>query len=210
MFVRLQGCRVGCRWCDTKFSWPINKGGSLMTPRDIVAEICRVSGVVNKVTITGGEPMEQYGEAFVELLDLLGEYDISMETAGTEDLEPLMRSFPRINLIVDYKLASAHAQKPPHVGSLRYLRPRDVVKFVATIDEVIEVHRIALQLRALRCAARLVLSPVWGTEASMYVGLDEIVAKMKMHDLPALGVGLNLQLHKFIWPNARDEEIETA
>ena len=25
-FIRLQGCDVGCRWCDTKYSWEFSGG----------------------------------------------------------------------------------------------------------------------------------------------------------------------------------------
>ncbi|HEV8642746.1 MAG TPA: 7-carboxy-7-deazaguanine synthase QueE, partial [Methylomirabilota bacterium] len=28
VFVRLQGCSVGCRWCDTKYSWDPEGGRS--------------------------------------------------------------------------------------------------------------------------------------------------------------------------------------
>jgi uncharacterized Zn-finger protein len=29
VFVRLQGCSVGCTWCDTKYSWNPRKGRAL-------------------------------------------------------------------------------------------------------------------------------------------------------------------------------------
>ena len=32
-FLRLQGCDVGCRWCDTKYSWDADGGSGLPADR---------------------------------------------------------------------------------------------------------------------------------------------------------------------------------
>lgn len=50
-FVRLQGCDVGCHWCDTKYAWGAS-GGTEMSVEDIVARIQKTH-----IVITGGEPM---------------------------------------------------------------------------------------------------------------------------------------------------------
>src|SRR5258705_10920165 len=55
IFVRLQGCTVGCGWCDTKYSWDPAAGreGELPALLDEGAAFpCR------RVGITGGEPLE--------------------------------------------------------------------------------------------------------------------------------------------------------
>ena len=56
VFVRLQGCSVGCGWCDTKYSWDPAGGreqplGALLD--EVAAFPCR------RVVITGGEPLEE-------------------------------------------------------------------------------------------------------------------------------------------------------
>jgi len=48
-FIRLQGCNVGCSWCDTKYTW--GKGGEKMSSSAIVSMIKH-----NHVVVTGGEP----------------------------------------------------------------------------------------------------------------------------------------------------------
>ncbi len=48
-FIRLQGCTVGCTWCDTKYTWL--KGGKRMTIKEIVNEVRHPH-----IVITGGEP----------------------------------------------------------------------------------------------------------------------------------------------------------
>src|SRR5512134_1488560 len=55
VFVRLQGCSVGCGWCDTKYSWNPDAGRAIELPAlldEVAAYPCR------RVVITGGEPLE--------------------------------------------------------------------------------------------------------------------------------------------------------
>jgi 7-carboxy-7-deazaguanine synthase len=80
-FVRLQGCTVGCAWCDTKYSW--DRGGGRETSLDAVLAEVGASGLGNAV-VTGGEPLEH--PAFAPLIVALKQsaYRIEVETAGTE------------------------------------------------------------------------------------------------------------------------------
>ena len=77
-FIRLQGCTVGCPWCDTKYTWA--KGGSKMTVDEILKQI-----ETYHVVITGGEP------TIYNLDDLLGELDgvhyTQLETSGQNSLK---------------------------------------------------------------------------------------------------------------------------
>ena len=80
-FVRLQGCSVGCSWCDTKYSWA-STGGREMTLDAVLAEVARTG--LDNVVVTGGEPLEHPG--FVDVVDALKEAGrrIEVETAGTQ------------------------------------------------------------------------------------------------------------------------------
>lgn len=49
-FIRLQGCPIGCEWCDTPLSW--NMEGSLVPVKDVRDQIGH-----DLVVITGGEPL---------------------------------------------------------------------------------------------------------------------------------------------------------
>src|SRR5437867_13038370 len=71
VFVRLQGCSVGCRWCDTKYSWDAAQGRAIGRD-ELWAEIARApvgapgaagagSGEAPLLVITGGEPLEHAG-----------------------------------------------------------------------------------------------------------------------------------------------------
>src|SRR5262249_57082920 len=55
VFVRLQGCSVGCTWCDTKYSWDPKKGHALSLAA--LVDQVRIAGPEN-VVVTGGEPLE--------------------------------------------------------------------------------------------------------------------------------------------------------
>jgi 7-carboxy-7-deazaguanine synthase len=54
VFVRLAGCALRCRWCDTKYAWDFSAGQDY-EPARIVEEVNRWSCPF--VVLTGGEPM---------------------------------------------------------------------------------------------------------------------------------------------------------
>ena len=86
VFVRLQGCSVGCAWCDTKYSWDA-RGGEALT-LETVLERVKAAGAPN-VVVTGGEPLEH--PAFVALVEGLGTLGrrVEVETAGVAMPPPL-------------------------------------------------------------------------------------------------------------------------
>lgn len=86
-FIRLQGCEVGCYFCDTKYTWrKTTKPEQMQHERDI-AERAFDSGT-KWACITGGEPYEQELESLANQLHRLG-MNVQVETSGTvwQDLE---------------------------------------------------------------------------------------------------------------------------
>jgi len=71
-FIRLQGCTVGCVWCDTKYTWAA--GGSKMDVISILAQVQH-----HHVVITGGEPLAYDLD---ELLIALKGRFVQVETSG--------------------------------------------------------------------------------------------------------------------------------
>lgn len=205
-FIRLQGCRVGCNYCDTKYSWPIHRGGETVTPAEILRRVQLRKA--RKVTITGGEPMEQWGPALNKLISDLRwfGYNISMETAGTELLKELRLVHHYVNLIVDFKMQSARTQRDNLTENWPLLAPTDVVKFVVTLDDMRVVPVLVKVLRnSWQCKARMVFSPVWQQQSQ----LAKFMELAHLHNFVEHDIGLNLQMHKFVWPNnVRDEEGE--
>src|SRR4051794_6922734 len=86
VFVRLQGCSIGCTWCDTKYSWDPEKGRAM--PLAKLVEDVRTARP-NNVVITGGEPLAH--PAFATLAQAFHDAGkrIEVETAGVEVPPPL-------------------------------------------------------------------------------------------------------------------------
>jgi 7-carboxy-7-deazaguanine synthase len=79
-FVRLQGCDVGCRWCDTRYAWDA-AGGRVLELAALWTE-ARALGPAPMLVVTGGEPLE-CPELGALLDEALGRWDrVEVETSG--------------------------------------------------------------------------------------------------------------------------------
>ena len=81
IFIRLQGCSVGCSWCDTKDSWPSAEGTDITERID---RMCAAYPAIRHVVITGGEPCQF---DLVPLIRYLGKRFrwVQIETSGYFD-----------------------------------------------------------------------------------------------------------------------------
>lgn len=97
-FVRVSGCNLRCRWCDTPYaSW--EPEGPIMELAAVVEEVKK--GGVEHVVLTGGEPL--LFEPIVELAEMLAaDHVITVETAGT-----VFRSLPCHLMSISPKLAGS-------------------------------------------------------------------------------------------------------
>ncbi len=116
IFVRLQGCDVGCAWCDTKHSWYldsqyevdkqaiINKTGdgknwSWFSLEELLSEISNYTPKL--VVITGGEPLQYNLTQLCAGVESLSKY-VQIETSGTSipQISPntWMTLSPKINM----------------------------------------------------------------------------------------------------------------
>ena len=101
-FVRLQGCDVGCRWCDTKYSWEFG-GGREATPAAVIDEALAL-GAAPLLVVTGGEPLEHPGIAALLERGLAGWTRVEVETSG---VGPPPLSHARLAWNVSPKLPAA-------------------------------------------------------------------------------------------------------
>ncbi|MFN8586667.1 MAG: 7-carboxy-7-deazaguanine synthase QueE [Candidatus Eisenbacteria bacterium] len=79
-FLRLQGCDVGCRWCDTRYTWPAD-GGTSATWAE-VRERLQGLGRADLIVVTGGEPLAHAGIAELLALALESWPRVEVETSG--------------------------------------------------------------------------------------------------------------------------------
>jgi 7-carboxy-7-deazaguanine synthase len=102
VFIRTGKCSVGCRFCDTKYSWDSGRDYTLKEISKIVQE-----SRIPEVVITGGEPLEE--EDLPELLKELSSFPqirrITLETCGH-----MFRELPK------EKLYLVVSPKPPTMG----------------------------------------------------------------------------------------------
>jgi len=100
-FIRLQGCAVGCHWCDTKYSWDFMLGDA-MTP-ELACDEAKRKGDAPLLVVTGGEPLSQPGAAALIRAGLAAFPHVEVETSG---LEPPPLSDARLAYSVSPKLSA--------------------------------------------------------------------------------------------------------
>lgn len=83
-FVRLQGCPVGCEWCDTKYAQ--GAGGAQMEAKEIMS---KVHDHATFIVITGGEPLIQNLDELLMLCKGRG-MKVQIETSGYCKLKGLV------------------------------------------------------------------------------------------------------------------------
>ncbi|PHM35698.1 7-carboxy-7-deazaguanine synthase QueE [Xenorhabdus innexi] len=99
VFIRLQGCPVGCSWCDTKHTWEKEADKQqtmenilvktqdsdtwgVATPQQIINLFARQGYTARHIVITGGEPCLYDLRPLTEALENAG-YQCQIETSGT-------------------------------------------------------------------------------------------------------------------------------
>lgn len=216
VFVRTRGCGVGCQWCDTKYSWSF-KGGEEFHPTELYKIVQQYSKGIRKVTITGGEPLQQGHTALAYFLGILADkkYAVSIETSGTQNtiefrqnyyhMLPDPNDLGKLSFVIDYKLPGSKYIGEMDLENHFALLPRgDFVKFVIDdFDDFIEACRVVgiLDLSP-NFHAQMFFSPSHGNMTP-----KELFSLMIAAELPSKNVGLNLQMHKYIWPaDSREEE----
>ena len=86
VFVRLTGCPLRCRYCDTEYAFT---EGTKKTFREIDQMISKYN--CNRVTITGGEPLAQPScERFLN--EYCNKYYISLETSNAYTIKNINKN----------------------------------------------------------------------------------------------------------------------
>ena len=186
-FIRLTGCPLRCRYCDTEYAFH----GGEWREVDALVESARAAGV-HHVCVTGGEPLAQ--RACLELLAALCDagFSVSLETSGAIDVAGVD---PRVSRVVDVKTPASGEQGRNRLENLPLLGPRDQVKFVVCSRADYDWARGFLREQARDSRAQVLMSPAWGQ-----VEPRDLAEWIIEDRLPAR---LQLQLHKLLWGEAR-------
>jgi 7-carboxy-7-deazaguanine synthase len=184
VFVRLTGCNLRCKWCDTAYAF---YEGRRMPVAEIVAQV--ISFGCDLVEITGGEPLLQEGvhDLMGALLDVGRE--VMLETSGASDIS---RVDPRVIKIVDIKCPASGESIRNLWSNLEILGPRDELKFVIADRADYEWVCATIVERELSMRANAILmSPVHGSLDS------KMLAEWMLED--RIAARLQLQIHKIVW-----------
>ncbi len=189
VFIRLTGCDLRCRWCDTTYAF---FEGKRLPLSHLLQEVERFG--CRLVEVTGGEPLLQKNSRLLLRTLCDAGYTVLLETSGAHSIAGID---PRVHRIVDCKCPSSGESSRNLAANLELLGPRDEVKFVIGTKEDYRWAQARLRCAAWARAVRAVhFSPVQG-ELSL-----EILAGWLLRD--RLPVRLGFQLHKLIWdPNRR-------
>ncbi len=191
IFVRLQGCSVGCAWCDTKYSWDPAAGHEVSLDalfEEVAAYPCR------RVVITGGEPLES--AFFIPLAAALANkgFRIEVETSGT--LPPPAAAGLDIQWNVSVKLGGSGVSEAKRVNpeAIRAFLAREAWwKFVVTDEgDVAEVLRLAERFALPR--ERILLQPECLRAEEFVARAPWVAEACKAH-----GFRFSPRLHVLLW-----------
>ena len=191
IFVRLQGCPVGCAWCDTKQTWELLPENNV-TPEQVIA----VDGTIGRwanhsaqslmaafkdkgftarlIVITGGEP------CLYDLTELTSDfhqagYQTQIETSGTFEVhchaDTWVTVSPKINMKGGYKvlpqaLSRANEIKHPiaterHIEELDELLAGSGLTELELANKVICLQPISQKARATELAMATCIKRNW-------------------------------------------------
>ncbi len=187
VFVRLTGCPLRCRYCDTEYAFHEGEWCELE------AVLARVRGFETRhVCVTGGEPLAQPNcRMLLERLCDEG-YAVSLETSGAIDIAGVDA---RVTRVVDVKTPDSGESARNRVENHALLTAQDQLKFVIGSRADFEWSRAYIARHGLSARCQILFSPSHG-QVPPAVLADWILAER-------LPVRFQLQLHKVLWGDVR-------
>jgi 7-carboxy-7-deazaguanine synthase len=187
VFIRLTGCNLRCKYCDTQYAF---EEGKSLTLTEIQENVSRY--YCNLIEITGGEPLLQS-----QVVDLSKSFmeqgkTVLVETNGTQDIDHLPNQAIRI---MDIKCPGSDESDKMDWNNIERLRVNDNVKFVISNRKDFDWAVSVVKKYNLLNKASVLFSPVYGLLN------PEILAKWMLK--LSLPIRLNLQIHKYIWHSNR-------
>jgi len=187
-FVRLTGCPLRCRWCDTAYAF---EGGQPTTIDQVVAEVKKIG--LPLVEMTGGEPLAQ--KAAIPLMRTLVDagFKVLIETGGSEPIEEVPRD---VHIIMDIKCPGSKMSDRNRWANLDFLKPTDEIKFVLADRSDFDWAENLVAQKKLNERCSLLYSCAFGLLQPKDLAEWMVANRSKAR--------LQLQQHKYIWhPRAK-------
>lgn len=199
IFVRLQGCPVGCAWCDTKHTWEV-----LDEHKVSKSDVIQVDGTLGRwaehdavslmnafvtkgftakhVVITGGEPCLYDLTLLTSELHSQG-FSTQIETSGTFEIRCSDHAWvtvsPKINMkgglkVLPQALNRANEIKHP-VATENHINELDILlKDIECADKTICLQPISQKPRATALAMKVCIERNWrlSVQTHKYLEID--------------------------------------
>ncbi len=189
-FIRLGGCNLACKYCDTKFSNDF-RNFKEVSIFELANEIS--ASLIKIAVITGGEPLLQKNT--FPLMEMLLEKRITviLETNGSL---PIQKVPGKVVKIIDCKCPMSGEEQKMKFANFALLKGHDQVKFVISGRKDYDYCKhIVDKYELYKKTENILLSPVISRIN------PSSLAKWMIED-EFYGI-LNLQLHRIIWPGKR-------
>ena len=186
VFIRLTGCPLRCGYCDTAYAF---SGGENIAIDAILQQVATFH--TRHVCVTGGEPLAQ--KNCLILLTALCDagYSVSLETSGALDIGGVDA---RVARIVDIKTPGSGEVEKNRWENMAQLQASDEIKFVLCDEADYHWARQMLTEHHLSDTCPVLFSPVHEqlspTQLAEWILRDQLPVRMQV------------QLHKYLWPNA--------
>ena len=183
VFVRLTGCPLRCRYCDTEYAF---HAGEWQHIDGIVEQVAGFD--TPHVCVTGGEPLAQPNCHLLLTRLCDAGHLVSLETSGAMDIGGVDT---RVARVVDVKTPGSGEASQNRVENFALLTPRDQLKFVICSREDFDWSKGFIKEHALTGRCQILFSPSY-TQVPAATLADWILAER-------LPVRFQLQLHKILW-----------
>lgn len=157
IFLRLQGCPIGCPWCDTQHTWALEDSDQIdivdvlrkesesskwanLSPSAFLKEVQNQGWTVKHVVITGGEPCMFDLTDLTSTLQKAG-FQCQIETSGTFEVrvhpDTWVTVSPKVDMPGGFDIC---AQAMQRANEIKY--PVAMQKHVDALDELLKNHPV--------------------------------------------------------------------
>lgn len=197
VFLRLQGCNLRCKWCDTKYALDDVVDHPDHQVTSIVSDLLARSNS-KLLIITGGEPLLQLTDV-TNIVDAMtgSRYRVAIETNGTM---PVPQWWRRVVWDVDWKCPSARVDVEFNKAWL-LTGPDLRLKFVVadSNDLMYVIKALDVIKHEASQLPEVIVSPASNTDASF----DQRWLKDVWRFCTDYSVRFSLQTHKIVFGNQR-------
>ena len=203
VFLRLAGCNLRCRWCDTAYAWDFARydRSREVATESIDAVVAKLeSSGPSRLVITGGEPLLQQ-PAVAAVLERLGAaWVVEVETNGTVVSLPVLRA--RVDQWnVSPKLSNSGEPEDRRLNLVALATLRDTRRawLKLVVEDTADLSEVSQLIRATAWPKhRVLLMPQAATRAELRRQTPLLVAASA-----GLGYGLSPRLQVERWDGAR-------